>query len=266
MSTTNNEILREYSQLTLANDFIFAKVMMNKKLCKKLLEVILGIKIKKIEYVEYQKTINHTIKSHGIRLDVYVRDDKKTVYNIEMQTTDTKNLPKRSRYYQGVIDLDLLGKGVDYKKLNKSFVIFICTFDIFAKGRHIYTFRNYCEEDKNLELCDETIKIFLNPYSEMDDIDKELANFLHYLVSGEVTDDFTKELDKEVISVKENVDWRLEYMTLALKIKEEKEETRIETRIEDYAEGAVSLDWVMKKTELSKEEIERRAEEYKKKK
>ena len=55
-------------------------------------------------------------------------------------------------------------------------------------------------------------------------------------------------------------------MNVALKIKEKKEETRIETRIEDYAEGAMSLDWVMKKTGLSKEEIERKAEEYKKKK
>jgi predicted transposase/invertase (TIGR01784 family) len=47
-----------------------------------------------------------------------------------------KNLPKRLRYYQGSIDLDLINKGEDYRKLAKSYIIFICTFDLFNKGRH----------------------------------------------------------------------------------------------------------------------------------
>lgn len=214
----------EYSRLTLANDFIFAKVMMNEKLCKKLLEVILGIKIERIEYVETQKTIFHIIKSRSVRLDVYVKDSEKTVYNIEMQTTNTRNLPKRSRYYQGMIDLNLLKKGKDYKQLNKSYVIFICTFDVFNKGRHIYTFENYCEQDKELCLNDEATKIFLNPYSDMEDIDEELNNFLRYLVDGKPVDDFTRELDQEVTIVRENRKWRLAYMTMALKMDDVKYE------------------------------------------
>lgn len=213
----------EYSRLTLANDFIFAKVMMNEKLCKKLLEVILGIKIARIEYVETQKTIFHIIKSRSVRLDVYVKDSEKTVYNIEMQTTNTRNLPKRSRYYQGMIDLNLLKKGKDYKQLNKSYVIFICTFDVFNKGRHIYTFENYCEQDKELCLNDEATKIFLNPYSDMEDIDEELNNFLRYLVDGKPVDDFTRELDNEVTIVRENRKWRLAYMTMALKMDDVKQ-------------------------------------------
>ena len=213
----------EYSRLTLANDFIFAKVMMNEKLCKKLLEVILGIKIERIEYVETQKTIFHIIKSRSVRLDVYVKDSKKTVYNIEMQTTNTRNLPKRSRYYQGMIDLNLLKKGKDYKQLNKSYVIFICTFDVFNKGRHIYTFENYCEQDKELCLNDEATKIFLNPYSDMEDIDEELNNFLRYLVDGKPVDDFTRELDQEATIVRENRKWRLAYMTMALKMDDVKQ-------------------------------------------
>ena len=55
--------------------------------------------------------------------DVYVKDDKETVYNIEMQTTSAGELPKRSRYYQGMIDLQLLDKNESYKKLNKSYII-----------------------------------------------------------------------------------------------------------------------------------------------
>lgn len=48
------------------------------------------------------------------------------------------NLPKRMRYYQGMIDLNILEKGENYKNLKKSFVIFICTFDLFGLGR-MYT-------------------------------------------------------------------------------------------------------------------------------
>ena len=32
------------------------------------------------------------------------------------------NLPKRMRYYQGMIDLNILEKGENYKNLKKSFV------------------------------------------------------------------------------------------------------------------------------------------------
>ena len=35
----------------------------------------------------------------SVRLDIYVEDGKETVYNIEMQTTENKNLSKRTRYY-----------------------------------------------------------------------------------------------------------------------------------------------------------------------
>ena len=41
-----------------------------------------------------------------------------------------------------MIDLNLLQKGEDYNRLKKSYVIFICTEDIFQKKRAIYTFEN----------------------------------------------------------------------------------------------------------------------------
>ena len=44
-----------------------------------------------------------------------------------MQTTKYEELPKRSRYYQDIIDLNLIEKGEAYDILNTSYVIFICT-------------------------------------------------------------------------------------------------------------------------------------------
>lgn len=45
---------------------------------------------------------------------------------------------------QGMIDLNILEKGDNYKDLKRIFIIFVCTFDFFGEGRHIYTFENRC--------------------------------------------------------------------------------------------------------------------------
>ena len=132
--------MKKYEELDITDPFIFAKVMSEKELCKPLLENILNIKIRDIVYVDYEETIQMTAKSKGIRLDIYVEDDDNTVFNLEMQTTTYKVLPKRSRYYQGIIDLNMIEKGESYDILKESYVIFICTFDFFEKGRSVYEF------------------------------------------------------------------------------------------------------------------------------
>lgn len=95
---------------------------MDKEICKELLEKLLNIEIKKITMPEDQKTINLLLESKGIRLDIYVKDENDTVYNVEMQRGSHKNLPKRLRYYQGNIDLDCISKGENYNNLVKSYI------------------------------------------------------------------------------------------------------------------------------------------------
>lgn len=119
-----------------------------------------------------------------------------------------------------MIDLNLIEKGEEYNKLNKSYIIFICMKDIFKKGRHIYTFRNVCLEDTSVLLKDDATRIFLNPYSDMDDVSPELKNFLSYLADGNPRDEFTGLIDKEVEKVKKNEKWRREYMTLQMRYQE----------------------------------------------
>lgn len=116
--------IQKYEELGFTNDFMFSRIMQDQKICKPFLEMILDIKIDHIEYLESQKTIDLKVDAKSVRLDIFV-DDGKTVYNCEMQTSFFKNIPKRSRYYQGFIDMDLIEKGADYSKLKKSFVIFI---------------------------------------------------------------------------------------------------------------------------------------------
>ena len=63
-----------------------------------------------------------------------------------------RGTPKRTRYYQGMIDMDELKKGQYYTELKESFIIFICTFDPFGENLPMYTFRHRCIEKEGLEL------------------------------------------------------------------------------------------------------------------
>ena len=233
-----------WESLDISNDFLFGKVMQNPDLCKELLQRILpDLNIERIEYPELQKSIKEGAESRGIRLDVYSKDDKNIVYNVEMQANGSKGIPKRSRYYQGMIDLQLLEAGdKSYMKLNKTYIIFICTFDLYGKGRHIYTFENICKEDNSLSMGDEATKIFLNSDSDMDDVGKELRAFLDYVKGIKVTnDDFIDRLEEAVKRAKANKKWRRDYMTMEMLERVKYEEGREEGRKEEMERGITAL-------------------------
>ena len=120
------DLATKFANLTIQSDFIFKKVMSRKRICKHLLEELLQIEIADINYLEAEKTLEPEYTSRGIRLDIIVADDKNTHYNLEMQVKNNKNpdtdtyvLPKRSRYYQALLDIDLLQKGQPYDLLHR---------------------------------------------------------------------------------------------------------------------------------------------------
>lgn len=136
--------LPKYEELTIQNDFMFKKVMQCKRICMRLVSEIMQAPVQDITYLETEKTIDAYIDSKGVRLDVLLADENNTHYNIEMQVRDVLGhvhkeqvLPKRTRYYQSIIDMDMLQKGEDYDKLPPLVMIFICAFDLFHEGRYI---------------------------------------------------------------------------------------------------------------------------------
>ncbi len=222
---------KAFEELQIKDDFMFSVIMRNPKFCKPFLERVLGINISSIKYPKSQETIDISADAKSVRLDIYVEDEKETVYNIEMQVTENSNIPKRTRYYQGMIDLNILEKGNSYKDLKRSFVIFVCTFDLFGEGRHIYTFENRCIQNLELGLGDDTTKIVLNTKGTMNDVTPEMKKLLDYIDGKQPMDDFTRELDKAVQSVRKNEKWRLDYMTLQMNY-QEKFEQGVEKGIE----------------------------------
>ncbi|MEE1208844.1 MAG: Rpn family recombination-promoting nuclease/putative transposase [Parafannyhessea umbonata] len=212
------ELEARWKSLTIANDFVFGKVMLDEDLCKDVLEAILATDIEKIEYVGRQDAIDVTEDGHGVRLDVYVRDDRGTVYSVEMQATNTHELPQRSRYYHAMLALSQIGKGAPYRSLRDSYVIFICGFDLFGQGRRVYSFQSRCEDDPDLCLNDGVHTIFLAATSPTEPQEGPRVNeLLDYISSRKVTGELSSRLNEAVEHVLDNRKWRLEFMMQAIK-------------------------------------------------
>lgn len=221
---------------------MFCKVMtLEPELCKHLLELILNVKIRDIHFIESQRSIDAAVDSRGIRLDVYLEDEANTVYDIEMQNAKQQDLPKRSRYYQSMLDINLLERGISFKQLRKSFVIFICTFDPFGEGLPVYCFENICDEDPQLRLNDETYKIFVNATAWSHTQPSELRSLLQYINNGIITDEYTQNIEQSVYKIKTRGKWRSEYMTFEMKLREVKEDAYEEGRAEGFELGKLKI-------------------------
>ena len=234
---------RAWEDLSISDNFIFLRVMQNKDLCKRLIERILHIKIRDLSYPHTEKTIDLRLDSKAVRLDVYVEDEAGTVYNIEMQTAKGADgaLAKRTRYYQAMIDMDLIGKGVYYDQLRQTYIIFVCTFDLFGLEQRIYTFRNTCVELPELELGDGATKIFLNAKGLKGAVDADLDGFLCYVDGRAAQGHFAEELAKEVERVKVQKEARREYMTLYMQYQQYHRDGLEEGRREGRREGMLDM-------------------------
>ena len=200
-------------ELTFTDDFMFGTVMKNQFICKGVIERLLHIKVGKIEYPSLQKTIAPFYESKGIRLDVYVSDSER-VFDIEIQTSIPPFLPKRTRYYQSLMDVDNLLRGQSYAELKESYVIFICTQDPFGKGLPVYEFRNICTADGTLFLDDKSYKVFYNVGAYGKEDEPELSALLKYLCERRATSGFTQHIDALVEKAKRNEKFRSWYMSL----------------------------------------------------
>ena len=261
------KVIKKYEELEFTDDFMFCMIMANNpKLCKELLELILGIKIKKVELADSQKSVNITYDGKGVRFDVYVNDTENTVYDIEMQTTKQKDLPKRTRYYQGMIDLNLIEKGMKYSKLKKSFVIFICLEDIFGKNLPVYTFTNICEQDHSIRLGDEATKVIVNASGSRDGLSEDMCSFLDFLIKKEATSEFTQEIQNAVDDAITKKEWEVQYMTMLMKIQQEREDAEIYRLIKSYktfnASDEKIIEDLSKEFDLTREEAEEALSNY----
>ncbi len=266
---TQEELCVAYENLDITDDFMFGKVMQDERNTIELLERLTGNQIDSVRTAVGQKVIKITNDSKGIRYDVYVEDDHGVMYDAEMQKyrgkKKTAALPKRARFYQGLMDLNILNRGEEYAELKQSYVIFICTFDPFGKGLCCYEFENICKDCDDLPLGDKRKVLFFNTKGKTVNVSKKTADLLRYMETKQITDEFTKRLEDDVFKARQNKEWMVEYMkTYVWEMdarnegrEEGREEGRILQLIELVRDDVISLEEAVKRSNLSEAEFEK---------
>ena len=260
---------KTYQELEFKDAFMFAAVMSDAESCRGVLERILGIPIRKVT-VHAEHTLFVNPEKRGVRLDVYADDEQGTAYNVEMQTTDNRNLPKRSRYYQGQMDITALKSGEDFARLPQSIVIFICTFDPFGRERYRYTFMETCREDGEL-LEDGTCKIFLNAKGRNETgVTQELVHFLKWIGEPgvgnekEENDLLIMKLKTQIEALKENRGMEENYMLFGEMLDKERRQGQMDVIAKLLQEHKIDVRTAASIMGMSEDEFAKTIKEYQK--
>ena len=234
---------KKLKELTFKDNFMFGAVMADEENCREFLELTLGFPIDRVKVCREKSFIYHP-EYKGIRLDIYAKDRNNTHYDVEMQVVKKDALGKRTRYYHSEIDMELLLSGMNYSDLPEVYIIFICDFDPFGKGKYCYTFENCCVEDSMLKLKDGCRSIFLNTHGKNDDeMSEAMIRFLHFVKADlkestkDFQDDFVRKLQNDIHNIKVSREMEGRFMLFEELLNNEYLDGRLEGRHEGRLEG-----------------------------
>ncbi|MCI5873181.1 MAG: Rpn family recombination-promoting nuclease/putative transposase [Roseburia sp.] len=270
---------RKLEELNLMDDFLFQEMVSQEEggeeFCRILLGTILGRTIRKVKVIPQKNILGIDTDKHGIRLDAYIEEVREEcelegvklidaevasdIYDIEPNNRyERQLLPKRMRYYHGLIDTQFLAVDMRYDKLPNVVIITILPYDPFEKGRMVYTIQNQCVEDGTIPYQDGAKKIFLYTKGTEGNPSQELRDMLKYMektTEDNVTNQDIANIHKLVRKVKWDRKVGISYMKSWERESIARDEGRIEGRIETILELLGDIG------EISSELEERIAEE-----
>ena len=267
---------RPLDDLNLIDDFLFQEMLLQEndgeEFCRILLSTILGKSIRKVRILPQKNISGIHPARHGIRMDAYIQDvsdesplpgasrvDAKVIpdiYDIEPNKRCEKSqLPKRMRYYHGLIDTQLLASGTHYDMLPSVVIIVILPYDPFGKNRMIYTIQNQCAEDSSLSYDDGAKKIFLYTKGTDGCTSQALRDMLKYLentTTTNVTNQDISTIHQLVEKVKRRKEVSINYMKSWEIDEMNREEGRMEGREETLAEALFAFVTTLQELQISR--------------
>ena len=247
--------MKDLKDLNLLDRFLFAEAMEDSENMRDVLEIILGKEVV-LQHLPQTEKEQRTLPAYRFaKLDVWAKDTDDAIYDTEVQGKDTKNLPKRSRYYESLIDYKLLKPGEkDFNKMSDVYIILIAPFDLFGEGKYMYTFRMTCQESSSLLLNDGATRIFLNTHgTNPEDVSPELVELLHYIenttqaMADSCASTRIHKMQERICSIKSSEEVSVKYMQRWEEMEIEKDEARAEGRAEGLSEGRNSMAKLMDK-------------------
>ena len=226
----------QLKDLTLLDRFLFSETIEDPRNLQIILEIILGKEVLLKYLPQPEKEQKKSPLYRYIRVDVWSEDIYNTVYDVEVQKKDTRNLPRRSRFYQSLMDGRLLKPGEsDFNQLKDICLIIIAPFDIFGYEKYQYTFEMRCREVPQLAMEDGATRIFLNTHGKNpEDVSPELVELLYYMehsnqrTSVSYQSSRVRELQGNVNTIVENEEMGVRFMQAWEELLLERQEGREE--------------------------------------
>ena len=229
-SAMNPEYLEEIKRFRLMDDTFMSKCFENAPECIELiLQIILGKKDLKVIKSQTEYPIK-SLQGHGVRFDVFARDDEGKEYDIEIQRAKDGAEPRRARYNSALMDANALKSGEDFGKLRDTYVIFITETDVMGDGQEVYSYLR-TEEHSGKRLRDGTHIIYVNGATRST---SEIGKLIHDLLCRNAADMFFDVLRKRVSEFKNSEEGR-RYMCEVMERIEAR--GRAEGKAEGKAEG-----------------------------
>ena len=227
---------KPWKDLTIADNFIFCKVMQNENLCRGVLETLLGIHVEHIEYLRTENPIENFYDSRGIRLDVYVKDSGR-IFNIEMQTGNYDDILLRARYYLSSSDVATTKRRTKFKDIRETYILFICKDDPFGKGIPCYTKLTKFLETDEISYNDKSHNVFYNCSAWEKEKNPEIRQVLKFIYGLKPDSGLALEMNEAASLAKQKSDLEDEYMYFSDILEDEKEEAREIGLAEGQAKG-----------------------------
>ena len=263
-NTTNQYKMKPLEEMNVIDNFLFTAIMSDDEdgleACRIILSCVLKREVRNIRFTAQRVVPGVSEKTHGIRIDAYVSEESSetgediNVFDVEPDNkiSEKKGLPRRSRYYGDLIDVQLLSTGTDYAKLPELVTIFILSYDPFGENAMYYEAGTVLKTHPNVTYNDGIRRIFLyadgelpEGNSEDDQHIKALLRYINDSTDANATDDNTKKLNGIVKSTKSKKDIGIAYMKSWEREKELK------------AEGAEMLAQLLKKLDPGSDEFNR---------
>ena len=227
----SNHVMKPLEEMDVIDNFLFTELISDEEngieVCRMILSCVLKREVGEIHFTPQKTVPGVSERLHGIRMDAYVTEkecgtgEDISVYDIEPDRKSGRRaeLPKRSRYYGDLIDVQLLKTGIDYDKLPELVTIFILSYDPFGKSAMYYEAGSIIKTHPDIPYNDGVRRIYLYvdgkiPEGAGDD-EKKLENLLRYIGNStdeNVTDETTRKLNDIVAKTKLKKDIGVRYM------------------------------------------------------
>lgn len=184
------------SQFSLFQDIFFSAVMKDKDAAEYVLRLCMDMPDLTIVSSNIQQSLRNLFGRSAI-LDFIAQDSSGTLFNIEVQSSDSKEYfgPKRSRYYQSIIDASFVHTGMDFDKLPDVYIIFLTPFNPLKKANHNKVVYHKHSDLDGVEWNSGIHEIYINA-EETDNT--RLSEMLQYFIKADPEDNRFGALSKVV--------------------------------------------------------------------